>query len=70
MWRERLNDYDVVYTFLSPAPMPQVWEKAVAEMKSGSLFITNSFPVPAPASEVVAVKDERCSRLFLHRMGE
>lgn len=46
LWQARLGDYDVVYAFLSPAPMPRLWEKVRAEMKPGSLFISNSFPVP------------------------
>jgi len=46
LWEARLGDYDVVYAFLSPAPMPRLWEKIQAEMKPGSLFISNSFPIP------------------------
>jgi hypothetical protein len=46
LWQAKLGDYDVVYAFLSPAPMPRLWEKVQAEMKPGSLFISNSFPVP------------------------
>lgn len=46
LWQARLGDYDVVYAFLSPAPMPRLWEKVQAEMAPGSLFISNSFPVP------------------------
>jgi SAM-dependent methyltransferase len=68
MWTEPLERYDVVYTFLSPAPMEKVWEKVSAEMRPGTLFITNTFEVPAPADEVLSVKDERCSHLFMHRI--
>ena len=46
LWQADLGDYDVVYAFLSPAPMPRLWDKVQAEMKPGSLFISNSFPVP------------------------
>ncbi|MDD2884452.1 MAG: class I SAM-dependent methyltransferase [Dechloromonas sp.] len=46
LWQAHLGDYDVVYAFLSPAPMEKLWEKVVAEMPPGSLFISNSFPVP------------------------
>src|SRR5574343_494431 len=46
LWHADLGEYDVVYAFLSPAPMPRLWEKACAEMKPGSLFISNSFPIP------------------------
>lgn len=46
LWQARLGDYDVVYAFLSPAPMAKLWDKVQAEMKPGSLFVSNSFPVP------------------------
>lgn len=49
LWQARLGDYDVVYAFLSPAPMPRLWEKVRAEMPPGSLFVSNSFPVPGIA---------------------
>lgn len=49
LWQARLDEYDVVYAFLSPAPMAQLWEKVCAEMPPGSLFISNSFPVPGVA---------------------
>jgi len=46
LWREELCDYDVVYAFLSPAPMPELWAKAVREMRPGSLLVSNTFTVP------------------------
>lgn len=56
LWQADLGDFDVVYAFLSPAPMAALWEKACAEMKPGSRFISNSFPVPeATASRVVEI---------------
>jgi hypothetical protein len=46
LWREDLGAYDVVYAFLSPAPMPALWAKARREMKPGSLLVSNTFAVP------------------------
>ena len=46
LWAAPLGEHDVVYAFLSPAPMPKLWDKVKAEMKPGSLFVSNSFPVP------------------------
>lgn len=57
LWQARLGDYDVVYAFLSPAPMPRLWEKVLAEMKPGSLFISNSFPVPGATPDRVIEVD-------------
>lgn len=46
LWQANLAEYDVVYAFLSPTPMPDLWAKVQAEMQPGSLFVSNSFPVP------------------------
>jgi len=53
LWQARLGEYDVVYAFLSPAPMARLWQKVEAEMAPGSLFISNSFPVPGVAPDRV-----------------
>ena len=42
-----LSNADVVYAFLSPEPMPALWEKARQEMRSGALLVSNSFEVPS-----------------------
>jgi len=66
LWREPLGDYDVVYCFLSPAPMAELWAKARREMRPGSLLVSNSFEVPGvPVGEVIALHDWRDSRLLL-----
>jgi len=63
-----LGRYDVVYCFLSPVPMPWLFEKARREMKAGSLFISNSFEVPdIPPDEIIVVDDRRATKLFLWR---
>lgn len=46
LWANSLAPFDLVYAFLSPAPMPALWEKAREEMRAGSLLVSNSFPVP------------------------
>ena len=45
LWTANLANYDIVYAYLSPAPMARLWDKALLEMKPGSLFISNSFSV-------------------------
>lgn len=57
LWRTDLGGFDVVYAFLSPAPMTALWEKVRAEMKPGSLFVSNSFPVPEVAAQRVIEVD-------------
>ena len=71
IWSVDLGDFDVVYCFLSPLPMPALYDKARREMRPGSLLISNSFVVPDhPANEIVSVEDGRQTQLHLWRMGE
>ncbi len=63
------TDYDLVYAFLSPVPMHAVWAKAEAEMKPGSLLVSNSFVVPdREPDQVLEVGDRRATRLYAYRI--
>lgn len=67
-WKENLAAYQVVYAFLSPVPMNRLYEKVKAEMKPGSLFISNSFDVEGiQADEVLELNDNRKTKLHLYR---
>jgi SAM-dependent methyltransferase len=62
--------YDLVYAFLSPVPMAEVWRKASAELRPGSVLVSNSFPVPEREPDrVVDVGDRRATRLYIYRIG-
>lgn len=45
-WNCDLSQYDVVFAYLSPVPMGQLWLKAKKEMRPGSLFISSTFNIP------------------------
>ncbi len=65
-WRIDLGQWDVVYCFLSPAPMARLYGKVTSELPAGGLFISNSFAVPtAAADRVVMVDDRRQTRLLV-----
>ncbi len=69
IWKCNLADYDMVYCFLSPSPMARLYDKARAEMRPGTTFISNSFEVPeADPDEVVEVDDRRKTKLHIWRM--
>lgn len=69
LWRTDLGAFDVVYCFLSPAPMAALWDKASAQMTAGAWLVSNSFAVPdVAADEVIELHDWRRSRLLLWRM--
>ena len=69
IWETRLSDYNVVYVFLSPAPMTELWAKAQREMQPGSLLISNSFPIPGvETSNVIEIGETRQTRLYCYRL--
>ncbi|MFV1939255.1 class I SAM-dependent methyltransferase [Pseudomonas luteola] len=66
LWKVDLAEYDVVYCFLSPAPMPDLWKKAQAEMRPGALFISNTFEIPGvPPRQVIELNDWRQSKILI-----
>ena len=56
LWSTDLSRHDVVYAYLSPAPMASLWEKARREMRPGSLLVSFRFVIPevVPDSMVFA----------------
>jgi len=69
LWDVDLSDYDLVYCFLSPEPMTDLFAKAKMQMQPGTLFVSNSFAVPGnPPDRVITVDDRRGTTLFLWRM--
>lgn len=48
--------------------MSELWAKVQNEMAAGSLFISNSFPVPdVEASTIIEIDDTRQTRLYCYR---
>ncbi|MBI5909858.1 MAG: class I SAM-dependent methyltransferase [Betaproteobacteria bacterium] len=64
-----LGRYDVVYAYLSPAAMGDLWQQASREMRSGSLLISNGFAIPGvPCAPTLAPRAPRDARLLLWHM--
>ena len=69
IWRTDLAGYDVIYAFLSPAPMSALWQKIQQETHPGGLFISNSFPIPGvEASEIIEIGDARQTLLYCYSL--
>ena len=69
LWRLQLGEFDVVYAFLSPAPMRDLWDKARREMKPGALLVSNTFPVPGAVPErTIPLPGRRDACLLVYRM--
>lgn len=64
-----LADYDLVYAFLSPEPMPRLWGKVQAEMHPGTHFVSNTFAVPGIEPErVIELPGRKDARLLVYRL--
>jgi SAM-dependent methyltransferase len=69
LWQEPLHSYDVVYCFLSPAPMSKLWDKARSEMRPNSRLISNTFTIAeAEATQIIDLHDWRSSRLLIWQL--
>lgn len=68
-WKLDLARYDVVYAYLSPVPMAELWHKVRREMRPGSLFISNAFAVPgAIPTQIVTVDGSGGTTLYVWRL--
>lgn len=65
-----LADYDVVFAFLSPAAMPDLWAQAQSQMRTGSLFVSLSFSTidSRQADHVVRLAKGERHTLYAWRM--
>lgn len=69
LWNCNLSQYDVVFAYLSPVPMEQLWHKARTEMRPGTLFISSTFAVPHQLPhQTVQVDDMHHSTLLVWHM--
>lgn len=69
LWDCDLAQYDLVFAYLSPVPMEQLWRKARAEMRPGTVFISSTFAVPGQTpQQTVQVDDMHHSTLLVWRM--
>ena len=68
-WQQPLEDYDVIYAFLSPVPMPTLWTHVQGQRQRPGWLVSNSFPMPGRAADsVLEVDDRRHTRLYCYRL--
>ena len=59
-----LSQFDVVFAYLSPAVMSALWDKAQAEMRPGSLLLSNEFVVEHHAADLVIQSEQMRTPLY------
>jgi SAM-dependent methyltransferase len=65
-WTLNFRDYDFLYAFLAPSPMPKLWEKVKSEAAPGARFFVNTFKLDAPEAEQVTVQDKHACTLYVY----
>jgi len=60
---------DVVFAYLSPAVMSDVWQKVQQEMRPGSLFVSSEFPVAAVDASRIIYPAVNAPALYVYRIG-
>ena len=64
-----LGAFDVVFAFLSPAAMPDLWRQAERQMRPGSLFVSLSFGIDArPPERMIPLAEGERHTLYAWRM--
>lgn len=66
LWSVHLGQFDVIYAFLSPVPMPRLGRKAALEMRPDAQLIANSFEIPGLHADRVVDDDPSARALFLY----
>jgi hypothetical protein len=67
---EALNfaEYDIVFAYLSPAAMPNLWQKAKQDMVKGSLLVSLEFDIPDALPNQIIHTGQSTPKLYVWRM--
>jgi predicted O-methyltransferase YrrM len=57
--------FDVVFAYLSPAAMPELWKKAQREMRPGSLLISYEFPIEGVEPNLIVCPENQAQHRAL-----
>ncbi len=67
---QQLNfaEQDVIFAYLSPAVMEDVWQKVCREMRTGTCFISSEFAVPDVTATHIIYPGIHAPALYLYRL--
>lgn len=67
-WDHSFHEYDYIYAFLAPNPMPNLWTKVKREMKKDALFMVNTFSLTQPEIKKIEINDSRKCILYFYKV--
>lgn len=66
LWQTSLQEADIVYCYLSPEPMPKVWQQFCQQAPAHGQLISNTFTIPGqPAQQSFPINDRIGSCLYV-----
>jgi SAM-dependent methyltransferase len=66
-WKLDFSEFDYIYAFLSPTPMPDLENKAQSEMKQNSTLLVNTFALPNwKAQRDIKIGDNNQTNLYVY----
>jgi hypothetical protein len=66
-WKINLSDYEIIYAFLSPEPMPKLHQKFINEARLNTIFISNSFQFQAKENRLILLNQAgRSKALYIY----
>ncbi|WP_394778596.1 class I SAM-dependent methyltransferase [Undibacterium sp.] len=63
-----LQFYDVVFAYLSPAAMPDLWKKAKSEMRAGAMLLSYEFVIPGAEPDLCINTGDNAPILYAWRI--
>lgn len=60
--------YDLVFAYLSPAAMSDLWKKAQQEMRAGSLLVSYEFEIPGVPPSFSITNGDKTPTIFVWKM--
>ena len=67
LWKMDFSSFDIIYAFLAPPLMADIYKKVSDEMKEGTTFISNTFPAPVKETERIEIEGTRQTDLYIYR---
>lgn len=61
-------DFDVVFAYLSPAAMAELWMKVSSEMRPGAIFMSYEFKVPGVEADLIIKSNANDPALYIWRI--
>ncbi len=67
LWKVDFSNFDIIYAFLAPPLMVDIYQKVSEEMRAGTTFISNTFSAPVKETKRIEIQGKRQTDLFIYK---